>query len=214
MEMYKKYRKILNDKLHEKNKITEHLAVLEQKTGVGRVNIVLGGGGSIVGLFMIFYGVELLLNLTAFLYPAYQSIKAIESDSKEDDTQWLMYWVVFGAFSVIEFWLDFVLCWLPFYGFFKCGFLVWCFLPIQLNGSQFVYYNIILPYFLKHKAEIESTLGQVKGVIQENVSEITAQATTVIQEKVLTEDNVKKLITEAASDKPSVLLESRPETDI
>lgn len=47
------------------------------------------------------------------------SIKAIESSSKEDDTTWLTYWVVYGVFSVAEFFSDIFLYWLPFYYFGK-----------------------------------------------------------------------------------------------
>lgn len=43
------------------------------------------------------------------------SIKAIESNSKEDDTMWLTYWVVYGVFSVAEFFSDLFLYWFPFY---------------------------------------------------------------------------------------------------
>lgn len=43
------------------------------------------------------------------------SIKAIESNSKEDDTTWLTYWVVYGVFSVAEFFSDLFLYWFPFY---------------------------------------------------------------------------------------------------
>ncbi|CAG14435.1 unnamed protein product, partial [Tetraodon nigroviridis] len=42
-------------------------------------------------------------------------IKAIESATKEDDTKWLTYWVVYGVFSVAEFFADIVLSWFPFY---------------------------------------------------------------------------------------------------
>lgn len=44
-----------------------------------------------------------------------RSIKAIESSSKEDDTTWLTYWVVYGVFSVAEFFSDIFLYWFPFY---------------------------------------------------------------------------------------------------
>lgn len=46
---------------------------------------------------------------------SYRSIKAIESSSKEDDTTWLTYWVVYGTFSVAEFFSDIFLYWFPFY---------------------------------------------------------------------------------------------------
>lgn len=42
-------------------------------------------------------------------------IKAIESNVKEDDTQWLTYWVVYGLFSVLEAFSDIFLSWFPFY---------------------------------------------------------------------------------------------------
>lgn len=43
------------------------------------------------------------------------SIKAIESATKDDDTKWLTYWVVYGVFSVAEFFADIFLSWFPFY---------------------------------------------------------------------------------------------------
>lgn len=42
-------------------------------------------------------------------------IKAIESKKKEDDTQWLTYWVVYGFFSIAEAFSDIFLSWFPFY---------------------------------------------------------------------------------------------------
>lgn len=46
-------------------------------------------------------------------------IKAIESTNKEDDTKWLTYWVVYGIFSLAEFFSDIFLYWFPFYYAFK-----------------------------------------------------------------------------------------------
>lgn len=56
-------------------------------------------------------GITELLTCYAFLF----RIKAIESPNKDDDTQWLTYWVVYGIFSIAEFFSDIFLSWFPFY---------------------------------------------------------------------------------------------------
>lgn len=54
-------------------------------------------------------------NSDAHLFCVPCSIKAIESPNKDDDTQWLTYWVVYGVFSIAEFFSDIFLSWFPFY---------------------------------------------------------------------------------------------------
>lgn len=78
-------------------------------------------------MFLIFYlligyGTLLLSNLIGFLYPAYASIKAVESSGKDDDTKWLTYWVVFSFITLIELPAAILLSWIPFYSLIKVSF--------------------------------------------------------------------------------------------
>lgn len=64
------------------------------------------------------------------------SIKAIESPNKDDDTQWLTYWVVYGVFGVGEFFSDILLSWCPFYYLCKVGVLHMHFYMLLFSNTR------------------------------------------------------------------------------
>jgi len=133
------WREKLDHCLHDKNCIySTFLGTLEDNTGVSRRNIVYGVC-SVVALYLAFGGLkEFLCNFIGFIYPAYISIKAIESATKEDDTKWLTYWVVYSLFVVVESLTDILLSWIPLYFLLKCVFLLFCMAPIKKNGSVLI----------------------------------------------------------------------------
>ncbi|KAM7242443.1 receptor expression-enhancing protein 6 isoform X3 [Ovis aries] len=90
-------------------------------------------------------------------------IKAIESPSKEDDTVWLTYWVVYGLFGLAEFFSDLLLSWFPFYYAGKCAFLLFCMAPGPWNGAHMLYHRIIRPLFLKHHEAVDSIVSDISG---------------------------------------------------
>uniref|UniRef100_A0A915B310 Receptor expression-enhancing protein n=1 Tax=Parascaris univalens TaxID=6257 RepID=A0A915B310_PARUN len=155
--------KLLDDadkKLHEENAVTKVLEQIEMKTGVRRLHIVSAFVAA-QALYLIFgSGAELMCNVIGFLYPAYVSVKAIETANKDDDTQWLTYWVVFALLSVVEFFSNTFTQYFPVYWLFKCAFLLYLYLPMTL-GAQKIYYRFIQPFVVKHQTAIDKRIGRV-----------------------------------------------------
>ncbi|XP_069818555.1 receptor expression-enhancing protein 6 isoform X1 [Dendropsophus ebraccatus] len=168
-------RERINNYLNGDNIVSRLLGKAEEKTGIKKYYLATGSICSL-GLYLVFgYGASLVCNLIGFVYPAYRSIKAIESEDKKDDTIWLTYWVVYGVFSVVEFFSDIFLFWFPFYYLGKCAFLLWCMAPFPWNGSQTIYSRFVRPLFLKHHQTVDSVVSDLGGQALNTAENVTRQ---------------------------------------
>lgn len=142
-----------------KQPLTPYLEKAEKLANVKRIYIAQAVIGILALYLVIGRAAQFVCNLIGFVYPAYKSLMALETSNKEDDSKWLTYWVVFAAFSVVEFFSDILLSWFPLYWLAKVAFMVWCSADIPLNGSSLIYNRVIRPLFLKNKSKIEAALN-------------------------------------------------------
>ena len=123
---------------------------VEDSTGIKKLNIVLLAGPFFLLLRFFGYGGNAACNLIGYAYPAFASMKAIESKQTLDDTQWLTYWTMFAAFTLLEgLLLKRLLAAFPFYYAFKFGLLIWAQAPSS-RGAVFVYSHLLAPFLKSH----------------------------------------------------------------
>jgi hypothetical protein len=103
--------------------------------------------------------------VTATVYPAYRSYKAIASKDAEEATRWLQYWVVFALFSYMEFVFDFVSTYMPFYYEGKLSFLLWLSLD-KFQGATKLFEKFILPTLDAHSGLIDEQMASVTSRVQ------------------------------------------------
>lgn len=109
-----------------------HPRSTQEKTHVPKEYIFIGGAFIFTLAFLSGVGTGTLCNVIGFIFPAIKSVRAIESHASNEVTQWLVYWVVYSFFSVIEIFAETLLYWIPFYYRFKLGFLLWAMLVSSL----------------------------------------------------------------------------------
>mmetsp|Transcript_25441 Transcript_25441/g.39065 ORF Transcript_25441/g.39065 Transcript_25441/m.39065 type:complete len:194 (+) Transcript_25441:101-682(+) len=145
----------------------------EEKTKVPKEYLVLAG--AVLFSVIVFFGIGAasLCSIMGFVYPALKSFQTIENKNRGDDTQWLIYWIVYAFFSIIEVFVDFLLYWIPFYYAFKFAFLLWAMLP-QTKGAKFLYDAFLKDFLKKNESKIDAALKDAKKSASSIASEVAA----------------------------------------
>lgn len=142
--------------------------VIEQKTGLPAkwvvIAIIICVASVIIG-----YLDKYIVSFLGVIFPAIQSIRAIESPEEDDDKQWLTYWIVFGIFTFIDLFTGFILKFIPFYFVLKVLFLLWLFLP-NFNGALKVYNLFVYKIFKKYERDIDAVENKAKNFINQNIA--------------------------------------------
>ncbi len=129
--------------------INDKINALSAKFKINKALIVTSASLLPIVLVILLGFGSFIIDLIGFVYPLYCSIRAIESDDKDDDVQWLTYWLIFGAFKLFEAITDFLISFIPFYFIIKVLFLIWCYYPSTL-GAKKIYTVFFKPYIVPY----------------------------------------------------------------
>lgn len=141
--------------------MNEVFAQLEGITGLNKpqlINYSMYGG---VTLVMLGVGQVYITTMIGVLYPAFMSFVALETEDTEDDKLWLTYWVVYGAFQIVDQFAGFILALIPFYFFLKLLLMVYMFHPTT-QGAKWVYDNILQKYVKTYRGQVEEAINNVQ----------------------------------------------------
>ncbi|KAK0412968.1 hypothetical protein QR680_006513 [Steinernema hermaphroditum] len=138
--------KFLYDKSYKR--MSAFFDILEQKLQCKREQFVYGVG-VLFAIYLMFGSLpSLVCNLIGFGYPAYASVKAVRTSTKDDDTRWLIYWTVFAFYTLFDVFADGIMRVLPLYWILKALFLIYLYLP-STNGALKLYKSFVDPSITK-----------------------------------------------------------------
>lgn len=107
---------------------------------------------------------NMILTTVKIAYPAYASFKAIKTEGKDDDTFYLINWVVVAIITFCETYVVPFLQWVPFFMLLRLLLYIWLQLP-YFNGSMIIFKNYIRPFFEENKAAMDriDQIGSKEG---------------------------------------------------
>lgn len=147
-------------------KWNEQMTLIEKKTGIHGLYVIILLVVSVLFVYLNIFD-NLITNLVGTVYPAFWTMKSIETKG-DDDKQWLTYWVVFASFTIVDMFSAFIVKFVPFYFLMKIIFLIWLFMP-NSHGATLVYHLLVVRVFKSFESDIDIAADKVKQYTNEFV---------------------------------------------
>ena len=147
-------------------KIKEQIQLIQEKTGINGYVFI---GLLMLSLIFVYFNLfeNLITNLIGTVYPTFWTIKSIESkDGKA--IHWLIYWIIFSSFILLDFFSVFVVKIIPFYFVMKICFLIWLQWP-ESKGCDIIFSYVINNIFESIEEELDEYVQEVKDVSNDYV---------------------------------------------
>ena len=144
--------------------------------------VIVAAAGAVLSIVTLcVFGATILTLAITVLYPAAKSIQALETQSTDDDKEWLTYWIIFGIFTLLDDFAGFLLSMIPYYFWIKLAFFVYLFAPMT-KGSQTIYNTVVKPLLDQYKDKIEGLISDIKGSAADAVSQAKTEALKQVQD--------------------------------
>ncbi len=91
------------------------------------------------------YFAQSLTSIIIFVLPVYWTLKAVELRLKNEDKQWMTYWLIWTFFYFLDLIFSNFFKRIPNFYLLKLLFFIWLFLPSTM-GAQYLYYNLFSSY--------------------------------------------------------------------
>ena len=147
-------------------KIKEQIQLIQEKTGINGYVFI---GLLLLSLIFVYFNLfeNLITNIIGTVYPTFWTIKSIESkDGKA--IHWLIYWIIFSSFILLDFFSVFVVKIIPFYFVMKICFLIWLQWP-ESKGCDIIFSYVINNIFESIEEELDEYVQEVKDVSNDYV---------------------------------------------
>lgn len=135
-----------------------------EKTKAPPTLIVFGVTVVLVLLCLSIYFGTVMTYLTMFLFPAYDTFKAIENKDPANQNRLLTYWMVFGTFFALDEVLRVVLSFLPFFHLLRLA-ILYAFYSRSINGAEYFYQYVQKPVFQKVSGVVDEYLTPVETAL-------------------------------------------------
>jgi len=101
--------------------------------------------------------------VASYVLPAYYTYKSLQKERNLESAlaheEWLRYWMLLSIATVLEFYADMFIFWIPFYYELKLSFFLWL---AYSRGADILYERVLRPRLSVHESSIDNGLEQVK----------------------------------------------------